>query len=119
MALKDSMRETCLKDLTDACIQLVANLQGANPELATSVLEAVARYVNWIDIGLVANDRLDSDASTHNRARGQIQMPLLTTVLEAVARYVNWIDIGLVANDRLGSAALLQSLSKAMKCSIR
>ena len=51
------MRETCLKDLTDACIQLVANLQASNPELAASVLEAVARYVNWIDIGLVANDR--------------------------------------------------------------
>ena len=66
MALKDSMRETCLKDLTDACIQLVANLQGTNPELATSVLEAVARYVNWIDIGLVANDRQASTANLYS-----------------------------------------------------
>ena len=40
-----------------AWLQLVATYSGPRPELATAVLEVVRRYVNWIDIGLVANDR--------------------------------------------------------------
>lgn len=57
MNLKDVMRESCIKQLTDACISLVASLHAGNPDLAAAVLDAVSRYVNWIDIGLVANDR--------------------------------------------------------------
>ena len=51
------MRDTCLKDLTEACIQMVASLYSSNAALAGNILEALARYVNWIDISLVANDR--------------------------------------------------------------
>ena len=60
-ALKDAMRDNCLDELIAACIQLTSNLHASNPELAASVLEAVARYVNWIDIRLVANDRSACD----------------------------------------------------------
>lgn len=56
-ALKDAMRDNCLDELVSACIQLISSLHGSNPELAAEVLEAVARYVNWIDIRLVANER--------------------------------------------------------------
>ena len=55
--LKDAMRDNCLEELMNACIQLTSNLHSSNPDLAASVLEAVARFVNWIDIRLVANDR--------------------------------------------------------------
>lgn len=56
-ALKDAMRDNCLEELINACIQLTSSLHTSNPDLAASVLEAVARYVNWIDIRFVANDR--------------------------------------------------------------
>ena len=62
--LKDAMRDNCLEELMNACIQLTSNLHSSNPDLAGSVLEAVARYVNWIDIRLVANDRLGLKAIT-------------------------------------------------------
>lgn len=62
--LKDAMRDNCLEELMNACIQLTSNLHSSNPDLAASVLEAVARYVNWIDIRLVANDRLVESSDT-------------------------------------------------------
>lgn len=58
------MRDNCLDELIAACVQLVSSLHSSNPELAASVLEAVARYVNWIDIRLVANDRYSNIQST-------------------------------------------------------
>ena len=57
MHLKDSMRETCLGDLAEAWHNLVRAYQSANPDLAAAVLNTVERYVNWIDVGLVVNDR--------------------------------------------------------------
>lgn len=56
-ALKDAMRDNCLDELVGASIQLTGSLHSSNPDLAAAILEAIARYVNWIDIGLVANDR--------------------------------------------------------------
>lgn len=56
------MRDNCLEELMNACIQLTGNLHSSNPDLAASVLEAVARYVNWIDIRLVANDRYSASS---------------------------------------------------------
>ncbi|KAK9827309.1 hypothetical protein WJX81_002974 [Elliptochloris bilobata] len=58
MALKDAMREHCLAELGAAWAQLVATYGQARPDLAGAVLGAVQRYVPWIDIGLVANDKL-------------------------------------------------------------
>ena len=58
MALKDAMRDRCLVDLAEAWLQLIASLRSTNTRLAAAVLDVVARYINWIDIGLVANDRL-------------------------------------------------------------
>ena len=51
------MRETCLTDLAEAWTYLVRVYKTANPELAAAVLNTVERYVNWIDVGLVVNDR--------------------------------------------------------------
>ena len=51
------MRETCMTDLAGIWYNLVATYSESNPELAEAVLAAVKRYVSWIDIGLVANDR--------------------------------------------------------------
>ncbi|CAK0782799.1 hypothetical protein CVIRNUC_005994 [Coccomyxa viridis] len=57
MEFKDTMRETCLTDLAGIWYNLVATYSESNPDLAEAVLAAVRRYVSWIDIGLVANNR--------------------------------------------------------------
>ena len=55
--IKDAMRERCLPALMHACYQLALQLQGPSPGLAAGLLQAVARYINWIDISLVANEQ--------------------------------------------------------------
>lgn len=57
MRFKDSMRERALADVADAWCALLAGYTASSPETAAAVLETVQRYVHWIDIGLVANDR--------------------------------------------------------------
>ena len=57
LPMQDTMRETCLTDLAGIWYNLVATYSESNPDLAEAVLAAVRRYVSWIDIGLVANDR--------------------------------------------------------------
>lgn len=57
MQLKDAMREACLNDLAEAWYNLLRAYQSANPDLAAAVLNTVERYVNWIDVGLVVNER--------------------------------------------------------------
>ena len=46
-----------MTDLAGIWYNLVATYSESNPELAEAVLAAVKRYVSWVDIGLVANDR--------------------------------------------------------------
>lgn len=60
MQLKDAMRETCIGRVADTWISLVAGLQSSSPTLAAMVLLTMQRFINWIDISLVANDRLVS-----------------------------------------------------------
>lgn len=57
MQLKDAMRESCLADLAQAWFNLLQAYQSANPDLAAAVLNTVERYVNWIDVSLVVNER--------------------------------------------------------------
>jgi len=57
MHFKDSMRERALADIAEAWAGLVAAYAGPDPATAAAVLATVQRYVHWIDIGLVANDR--------------------------------------------------------------
>lgn len=51
------MRERCLPELLRSCYQLTLALHAPQPHLAAGVLQATARYVSWIDIGLVANEQ--------------------------------------------------------------
>ncbi|KAK9812733.1 hypothetical protein WJX72_002830 [[Myrmecia] bisecta] len=57
MHLKDAMRERCMTEIAEAWYALVATYHTSNVQLAAEVLDAAVRYVNWIDIGLLANDR--------------------------------------------------------------
>ena len=51
------MRETCIGRIADTWISLVAGLQSSSPALAAMVLLTMQRFISWIDISLVANDR--------------------------------------------------------------
>ncbi|EFJ23763.1 hypothetical protein SELMODRAFT_174640 [Selaginella moellendorffii] len=54
--IKDAMRQQCIGQIAAAWYNLVAVYRSARPDLAALVLEAMQRYVSWIDIGLVANE---------------------------------------------------------------
>ncbi|KAG0621103.1 hypothetical protein M758_4G269300 [Ceratodon purpureus] len=55
--IKDSMRQQCISQVVAAWYSLIVMYKGQSPQLASQVLEMMQKYVAWIDIGLVANDR--------------------------------------------------------------
>lgn len=57
MHVKDSMRESCINEVAATWYSLTQMYKGSRPELAAFVLSSCARYVHWMDIGLVANDK--------------------------------------------------------------
>lgn len=57
MHLKDSMREQCIGEVAAAWYNLTQLYKSSRPDLAAFVLGSCARYVHWMDIGLVANDK--------------------------------------------------------------
>lgn len=57
MLFKDAMREGPLQDVAESWYALVATYHAAAPDTAAAVLIAASRYIHWIDIGLVANDK--------------------------------------------------------------
>jgi hypothetical protein len=57
MHLKDSMREQCIAEVAAAWFNITQLYKASRPELAAFVLASAARYVHWMDISLVANDR--------------------------------------------------------------
>ncbi|KAL6000004.1 hypothetical protein ACLOJK_034681 [Asimina triloba] len=54
--IKDSMRQQCVPQIVRAWYDIVLSYNNSDPNLATSVLDTMRRYVTWIDIGLIAND---------------------------------------------------------------
>eukprot|EP00697_Spironema_sp_BW2_P002180 gnl/Spiro4/12929_TR6852_c0_g1_i1.p1 gnl/Spiro4/12929_TR6852_c0_g1~~gnl/Spiro4/12929_TR6852_c0_g1_i1.p1 ORF type:complete len:957 (-),score=193.29 gnl/Spiro4/12929_TR6852_c0_g1_i1:197-3067(-) len=57
--IKDAMRACCTALLADAWVLLLRDeVHSCNPEIANLVLENVSRYIDWIDINLVVNDKL-------------------------------------------------------------
>ena len=57
MDLKDAMRERCIGEVAEAWYQLASTYSSKEPDIAVMVLKTVNRYISWIDISLVANDR--------------------------------------------------------------
>lgn len=57
MRVKDGMRQQCLPQIVNLWYQVVFNFQSTNPEVCVAVLETMQRFISWMDIGLVANDR--------------------------------------------------------------
>lgn len=57
MHIKDAMREHSIGEVADAWYRLVEAYRSKNPGLAAMVLATMQRYIPWIDITLVANDK--------------------------------------------------------------
>ncbi|XP_069101295.1 exportin-T-like isoform X2 [Argopecten irradians] len=56
--IKDTMRDQCIPQLVDTWYQIMTTYQSTNPEVCCMCLEVVGKYVSWIDINLIANDKV-------------------------------------------------------------
>lgn len=107
MHFKDSMRERALGDIATTWAQLVSAYKDTSPELAAAVLDAVERYVHWIDISLVANDTF---------------VPLLFTVLNTGSEEPRAAAAGVLTEiigkrmDSLAKLSLIQNLGVVPVC---
>ncbi|XP_058005114.1 exportin-T isoform X2 [Hevea brasiliensis] len=54
--VKDAMRQQCVGQIVRAWFDIVSMYRNSDPELCSSVLESMRRYISWIDIGLIVND---------------------------------------------------------------
>jgi exportin-T len=57
MNFKDAMRDNAIEMVARSWHQILSVFKDTNPNLVALLLNGVERYVNWIDIGLVANER--------------------------------------------------------------
>ncbi|GFR43596.1 hypothetical protein Agub_g4693, partial [Astrephomene gubernaculifera] len=87
MHVKDSMREHSLGEVAGAWYRLAGAYRDKAPELAAQVLTTMSRYIPWIDIGLVANDKfLPLLLSLMDSPHGGLRMAAVDCVTEVVAK---------------------------------
>ncbi|KAH3816261.1 exportin-T-like isoform X2 [Dreissena polymorpha] len=55
--IKDAMREQCVQRLADSWLQILNKYEASNTEVVCTCLEVIGKYISWIDIGLIANDK--------------------------------------------------------------
>ncbi|KAH9621871.1 hypothetical protein KSS87_008175 [Heliosperma pusillum] len=53
--VKDAMRQQCVHQIVGAWFEIVNVYKSSDPELCTSVLDCMRRYISWIDINLVVD----------------------------------------------------------------
>lgn len=54
--VKDAMRAQCVPQIVGAWYDIISMYRNSNPELCSTVLDCMRRFISWIDIGLIAND---------------------------------------------------------------
>ncbi|XP_031092044.1 exportin-T-like [Ipomoea triloba] len=54
--VKDAMRQQCIGQIVRAWYDVLIMYRNSDPDLCSSVLDSMRRYVLWIDIGLIVND---------------------------------------------------------------
>ena len=55
--MKDGIRDQCVSQLAEAWYTILQAYHSSEPRLVKSCLATLARYISWIDISLVVNDR--------------------------------------------------------------
>lgn len=54
--VKDAMRQQCVPQMVRTWYDIVSMYRNSDPEICSTVLDCMCRYVSWIDIGLIVND---------------------------------------------------------------
>lgn len=83
------MREGPLADIAAAWASVVAAHWRTAPDIAAAALEAVCRYVHWVDIGLVANDTFVP--LLFEVLRGAQQEGLRGAAADVLTEIVRWV----------------------------
>jgi len=55
--LKDAMRDNCIEDIAEAWYKLILKYYTSNLDLTTLVLQTLQKYISWMSIGLVMNNK--------------------------------------------------------------
>ncbi|XP_067932118.1 exportin-T-like [Watersipora subatra] len=69
--IKDTMRDHCIVQLVDSWYDLMIQYESTYPALVCLCLDIIGLYVAWIDINLIANDKIVSVLIRY------LQLPLL------------------------------------------
>ncbi|CAH3142352.1 unnamed protein product [Porites evermanni] len=60
--IKDHIRDTCITELVDSWFQILKTYENSVSSITCLCLDIVGAYIEWIDIGLIANDRFIREA---------------------------------------------------------
>ncbi|XP_028410861.1 exportin-T-like [Dendronephthya gigantea] len=55
--IKDTMRVQCVNDLVEAWYKILSDPENVQAQVICLCLDVIGRYVSWIDINLIANDK--------------------------------------------------------------
>ncbi|EFA82882.1 armadillo-like helical domain-containing protein [Heterostelium album PN500] len=55
--IKDTMRDSAIKDIVLSWYEILVHYHQSNPQLANMTLQNIKYYVGWIDINLIVNDK--------------------------------------------------------------
>ncbi|XP_053377142.1 exportin-T-like isoform X1 [Mercenaria mercenaria] len=55
--IKDAMRDHSVLQLAESWLQIMNEYSSTQPEIVCMCLDVVGKYISWIDIGLIANDK--------------------------------------------------------------
>jgi exportin-T len=55
--VKDGIRDQCVVQISQAWYTILQSFHETEPKLAKGCLSTMARYISWIDISLVVNER--------------------------------------------------------------
>ncbi|XP_029201596.2 exportin-T-like [Acropora millepora] len=58
--IKDTMRDTCVVELVESWYKILQTYESSVSSLTCLCLDVIGAYIEWIDIGLVANDKFIS-----------------------------------------------------------
>ncbi|KAL3840774.1 hypothetical protein ACJIZ3_025365 [Penstemon smallii] len=54
--IKDAMRSQCVPQIVGAWYDIIMMYRNSDPELCSTILDCMRRFISWIDIGLIVNN---------------------------------------------------------------
>ncbi|KAL3528585.1 hypothetical protein ACH5RR_007907 [Cinchona calisaya] len=87
--IKDAMRQQCIPQIVRVWYDIVSMYKVSVPDLCSTALDCIRRYVTWIDIGLIANDafiQLLFELMLSNGLSDQVRGAAASCVLAVVSK---------------------------------